>query len=120
MICMCESIHECAVSFWRVSQDSKRDHLDDLESSAASLSVEVDDFLQDIMKPQMEALFYQYETDILWCDVGGPTVLPDIAPEWFNRAKQEGRQVIANARCGANYSDFDVSLGCGLKDVRTD
>ena len=82
--------------------------------------VEVNDFLQDIMKPQMEALFYQYETDILWCDVGGPTVLPDIAPEWFNRAKQEGRQVVANARCGANYSDFDVSLGCGLKDVRTD
>ncbi|KAL1689744.1 glycoside hydrolase [Schizophyllum commune] len=70
--------------------------------------VEVDDFLQDIMKPQMEALFYQYETDILWCDVGGPTVLPDIAPEWFNRAKQEGRQVVANARCGANYSDFDL------------
>ncbi|KAI5834341.1 glycoside hydrolase [Schizophyllum commune Tattone D] len=69
--------------------------------------VEVDDFLQDIMKPQMEALFYQYETDILWCDVGGPTVLPDIAPEWFNRAKQEGRQVVANVRCGANYSDFD-------------
>ena len=61
------------------------------------------------MKPQMEALFYQYETDILWCDVGGPTVLPDIAPEWFNRAKQEVRQVVANARCGANYSDFDVS-----------
>ncbi|KAL1664162.1 glycoside hydrolase [Schizophyllum commune] len=70
--------------------------------------VEVDDFLQDIMKPQMEALFYQYETDILWCDVGGPTVLPDIAPEWFNRAKHEGRQVVANARCGANYSDFDL------------
>ncbi|KAL1728215.1 glycoside hydrolase superfamily [Schizophyllum commune] len=64
--------------------------------------VEVDDFLQDIMKPQIEALFYQYETDILWCDVGGPT--------WFNRAKQEGRQVVANARCGANYLDFDVSV----------
>ncbi|KAL1752143.1 glycoside hydrolase [Schizophyllum commune] len=74
--------------------------------------VEVDDFLQDIMKPQMEALFYQYETDILWCDVGGPTVLPEIAPEWFNRAKQEGRQVVANARCGANYSDFDVMRRC--------
>ncbi|KAL1743584.1 glycoside hydrolase [Schizophyllum fasciatum] len=70
--------------------------------------VEVNDFLEDIMKPQMEALFYQYETDILWCDVGGDTVLPDIAPEWFNRARRAGRQVVANARCGANYSDFDV------------
>ncbi|KAK0458786.1 glycoside hydrolase [Desarmillaria tabescens] len=72
--------------------------------------IEVDDFLQDIMKPQMEALFYQYETDILWCDIGGPTVFPDIAPRWFNWAKENGRQVIANARCGANYSDFDVKL----------
>ena len=40
--------------------------------------MEVEDFLQDIMRPQMEALFYQYETDILWCDIGGPTVFPDI------------------------------------------
>ena len=40
--------------------------------------IEVEDFLQDIMKPQMEALFYKYEADILWCDVGGDTVLPDI------------------------------------------
>ncbi|KAK0442753.1 glycoside hydrolase [Desarmillaria tabescens] len=88
--------------------------------------IEVDDFLQDIMRPQMEALFYQfyqYETDILWCDIGGPTVFPDIgrggiysclsmlnqemvAPRWFNWAKGNGRQVITNARCGANYSDF--------------
>ncbi|TRM64400.1 glycoside hydrolase [Schizophyllum amplum] len=72
--------------------------------------VEVDDFLQDIMKPQMEALFYNYETDMLWCDVGGDTVLPAIAPDWFNWARSAGRQVVANARCGANYSDFDVSL----------
>ncbi|KAK0237964.1 glycoside hydrolase [Armillaria nabsnona] len=69
--------------------------------------VEVEDFLQDIMRPQMEALFYQYKTDILWCDIGGPTVFPDIAPRWFNWAKENGRHVIANARCGANYSDFD-------------
>ncbi|KAK0452394.1 glycoside hydrolase [Armillaria borealis] len=70
--------------------------------------IEVEDFLRDIMRPQMEALFYQYETDILWCDIGGPTVFPDIAPRWFNWAKENGRHVIANARCGANYSDFDV------------
>ncbi|KAL1703049.1 glycoside hydrolase [Schizophyllum commune] len=81
--------------------------------------VEVNDFLQDIMKPQMEALFYQYETDILWCDVGGPTVLPVIAPEWFNRAKLEGRQVVANARCGANYSDFDVMRRCFTNRLST-
>jgi alpha-L-fucosidase len=75
------------------------------------------------MKPQMKALFYKYDADILWCDVGGPTVFPDIgeslfvfilatvncgaAPAWFNWAKKNGRQVMANARCGANYSDFD-------------
>ncbi|KAK0203632.1 glycoside hydrolase superfamily [Desarmillaria ectypa] len=50
--------------------------------------IEAGDFLQDIMRPQMEALFYQYETDILWCDIGGPTVFPDIAPRWFNWAKE--------------------------------
>ncbi len=32
-----------------------------------------------------------------------------VAPRWFNWAKENGRHVIANARCGANYSDFDVS-----------
>ncbi|ESK89470.1 glycoside hydrolase family 29 protein [Moniliophthora roreri MCA 2997] len=69
--------------------------------------VEVGDYLQDIMKPQMEALMYKYDMDIMWCDVGGPTVFPDIAPGWFNYARSQGRQVIANARCGANYSDFD-------------
>ncbi|KAH8921397.1 glycoside hydrolase family 29 protein [Atractiella rhizophila] len=69
--------------------------------------VKVDDFLEDIMKPQMEALFYKYNTDILWCDVGGPTVYPEIAPKWYNWAAKQGRQVLANARCGANYSDFD-------------
>ncbi|EIM89284.1 glycoside hydrolase [Stereum hirsutum FP-91666 SS1] len=70
--------------------------------------VEVDDFLVDIMKPQMEALFYNYDADILWCDVGGPTIFQEIAPAWFNTAKEAGRQVTYNARCGANYSDFDV------------
>ncbi|KAK0237959.1 glycoside hydrolase [Armillaria nabsnona] len=66
--------------------------------------VEVEDFLQDIMRPQMETLFYQYKTDILWCDIGGPAVFPDIV----NWAKENGRHDIANARCGANYSDFDT------------
>ncbi|KAF9007312.1 glycoside hydrolase [Hymenopellis radicata] len=69
--------------------------------------IEKDDFIQDIMKPQMETLFYQYSTDILWCDVGGDSAFPEIASTWFNWAKANGRQVLANARCGANYSDFD-------------
>ncbi|KAI1036488.1 hypothetical protein LB503_003447 [Fusarium chuoi] len=34
--------------------------------------VEVDDFIEDIQNPQIEALFYDYETEILWCDIGGP------------------------------------------------
>lgn len=45
--------------------------------------IEKDDFLEDIMKPQMEALFYNYDADILWCDVGGPTVFPEIG-KWMN------------------------------------
>lgn len=42
-------------------------------------------------------------------------MLPDcggdgVAPAWFNTAKEAGRQVTYNARCGANYSDFDVPV----------
>ncbi|KAF8916474.1 alpha-L-fucosidase-domain-containing protein [Mucidula mucida] len=70
--------------------------------------IEKEDFIQDIMKPQMETLFYQYSADILWCDVGGDSAFPEIASTWFNWAKANGRQVLANARCGANYSDFDT------------
>ncbi|THV04706.1 glycoside hydrolase [Dendrothele bispora CBS 962.96] len=70
--------------------------------------VEVDDFLQDLMKPQIETLFYKYQADILWCDVGGPSIVPDIAPAWYNWAKENDRQVVMNARCGTNYSDFDT------------
>ncbi|KAK7047364.1 hypothetical protein VNI00_006595 [Paramarasmius palmivorus] len=87
--------------------------------------IEVEDYLEDIMKPQMRSLIYDYDMDIMWCDVGGPTVWPElgrfspplckswsslrvkIVPEWFNYARGQGRQVVANARCGANYSDFD-------------
>ncbi|KAK7462834.1 hypothetical protein VKT23_007411 [Stygiomarasmius scandens] len=70
--------------------------------------VEVDDFLEDLMKPQVEKLFYQYEADILWCDVGGPSIVSEIAPAWYNWAKASNRQVVMNARCGTNYSDFDT------------
>lgn len=70
----------------------------------------MEDFLEDMMKPQMETLFYQYDADILWCDVGGPTIYPELAADWYNWARAQDRQVLANARCGANYSDFDVCV----------
>ncbi|KAF8599783.1 glycoside hydrolase [Ceratobasidium sp. AG-I] len=70
--------------------------------------VKVNDWVQDLQKPQMEALLYDYEVDMIWCDIGGPSPFDDIAAGWYNWAKQSGRQVNNNNRCGGNYSDFDT------------
>lgn len=91
--------------------------------------MDVEDFLQDVQKPQIEALLYDYGADMLWCDIGMASVYPELgkleegprmintcaltkslsAADWYNSAMKDGRQVAVNARCGANYSDFDVS-----------
>ncbi|THG97827.1 hypothetical protein EW026_g4244 [Hermanssonia centrifuga] len=68
--------------------------------------IPVDDFLTDVQQPQMETLFYDYDTEILWCDIGGPSIFPDIGAAWYNYAASQGRQVVMNNRCGANQSDF--------------
>lgn len=60
--------------------------------------IEVDDFLVDIMKPQMEALFYNYSADILWCDVGGPTIFQDIG---VYSVFQHVRTMLTPANAGA-------------------
>lgn len=69
--------------------------------------VEVDDFIDDIMNPQMETLFYEYDTEIMWCDIGGPNKSPDIIAPWLNWARDQGRQVTFNNRCGIG-GDFDT------------
>ncbi|CCO28341.1 alpha-L-fucosidase [Rhizoctonia solani AG-1 IB] len=56
----------------------------------------------------METLLYDYEVDAIWCDIGGPSPFDEIAAGWYNWAKQSGRQVNNNNRCGGNYSDFNT------------
>ncbi|TVY14987.1 Tissue alpha-L-fucosidase [Lachnellula arida] len=68
--------------------------------------VEVDDFLQDIMLPQMQSLAAM-GTDIMWCDAGGANVSVEFAAPWFNAASAENRQVVMNNRCGIP-GDFDT------------
>ncbi|KAL1967399.1 hypothetical protein VTN77DRAFT_3184 [Rasamsonia byssochlamydoides] len=46
-------------------------------------------------------------TEIMWCDIGGPNKTAEFASAWFNRAAQENRQVVMNARCGLP-GDFDT------------
>ncbi|KAG8735161.1 hypothetical protein FRC10_010916 [Ceratobasidium sp. 414] len=70
--------------------------------------VKVNDWVQDLQKPQMETLLYDYEVDMIWCDIGGPSPFDEIAADWYNWAKKSGRQVNNNNRCGGHYSDFDT------------
>lgn len=70
----------------------------------------VDDFITDIMVPQMEILAYNYSTDILWCDCGAANGTAPFAAKWWNHVRaQENRQVTINSRCGIpQASDFDT------------
>jgi len=44
------------------------------------------------------------------CHVDGLLSALLTAPAWYNWAKAGNRQVVMNARCGTNYSDFDVRV----------
>jgi alpha-L-fucosidase len=69
----------------------------------------VDDFITDIMVPEMEALAYNYNTDIMWCDCGAANGTAEFAAAWWNKARSEDRQVTINSRCGlAAAADFDT------------
>ena len=46
-------------------------------------------------------------TEIMWCDIGGPNRTIEFASQWFNRAADQNRQVVMNARCGLP-GDFDT------------
>ncbi|KAI1338160.1 glycoside hydrolase family 29 protein [Xylariaceae sp. FL0016] len=86
--------------------------------------IPVDDFLTDLMKPQMDILAYDctlffffplrhhpriHGTDIMWCDIGGPNITAPFAASWWNEAREQNRQVTANSRCGvAQAADFDT------------
>lgn len=68
--------------------------------------VPVDDYARDIILPQMQALAAM-DTELIWCDIGGPNLTAEFASEWYNQAATSGRQVSINNRCGAP-GDFDT------------
>ncbi|EED13906.1 alpha-L-fucosidase, putative [Talaromyces stipitatus ATCC 10500] len=69
----------------------------------------INDFITDLMVPQMEILAYNYSTDILWCDCGAANGTAPFAAAWWNHARAQNRQVTINSRCGlAEAADFDT------------
>lgn len=71
--------------------------------------IPVDDFITDLMVPQMDILAYQYKTDMMWCDAGAANGTDAFAARWFNWARTQGRQVTINDRCGSPWAaDFDT------------
>ncbi|KAG8770283.1 hypothetical protein FRC12_004381 [Ceratobasidium sp. 428] len=65
------------------------------------------DYLRDIQLAHMKTLAQTYETEIMWCDIGGPNKTLEFAAEWYNTAGRAGREVTMNNRCGA-IPDFDT------------
>ncbi|RYP65930.1 hypothetical protein DL771_008060 [Monosporascus sp. 5C6A] len=71
--------------------------------------IPVNDFIADLMVPQMDILAYDYGTDIMWCDAGASNGTDGFAARWFNWARGQGRQVVINDRCGSPWAaDFDT------------
>lgn len=69
--------------------------------------VPVNDFVPDLQLPQMRQLAYHYETEIMWCDIGGANNSTFFASKWLNWARSQGRQITFNGRCGIR-GDFDT------------
>lgn len=67
----------------------------------------VNDFVTDIQLPQMNLLAYTYDTDLMWCDIGGANNATIFASNWLNAARQQNRQITFNDRCGIS-GDFST------------
>ena len=68
--------------------------------------VEVDDYVQDVILPEMLTLAAM-GTEIMWCDIGGPNLTAEFAAAYFNMNAQQGKQVAIDNRCGLP-GDFDT------------
>ncbi|KAK3700557.1 hypothetical protein LTR37_015885 [Vermiconidia calcicola] len=76
------------------------------ETLAYTGFVPVDDYITDIMLPQMNTLA-NMGTEIMWCDIGGANMTAEFAANYFNSQAEQGRQVLINNRCGLP-GDFDT------------
>ncbi|CAG7850065.1 Alpha-L-fucosidase; AltName: Full=Alpha-L-fucoside fucohydrolase; Flags: Precursor [Serendipita indica DSM 11827] len=76
------------------------------------------DYLRDIQEAHMKILAEKYETDIMWCDIGGPNRTAEFAAEWYNQAAKQNRQVTMNNRCGI-APDFDTPEYARFSSIQT-
>ncbi|KAH8901373.1 tissue alpha-L-fucosidase [Thozetella sp. PMI_491] len=71
--------------------------------------IPVNDYITDLQVPQMESLAYEYETEIMWCDISAANGTAAFAAQWWNKARQAGRQVVMNSRCGVpQATDYET------------
>ncbi|KAJ7183877.1 glycoside hydrolase family 29 protein [Mycena filopes] len=70
-------------------------------------SFPLNDYIDDLQLPHMLDLATKYDTEIMWCDIGGPNRTLEFAAQFYNYAQAQGRQVTMNNRCGA-VPDFET------------
>ncbi|KAJ7057775.1 glycoside hydrolase family 29 protein [Mycena amicta] len=79
----------------------------------------ISDYLTDLQLPQMIDLAVKYDTEIMWCDIGGPNRSLEFAATFYNHAMSQGRQVTLNDRCGV-IPDFDTPEYATFGSIQTD
>ncbi|KAJ7076101.1 glycoside hydrolase family 29 protein [Mycena belliarum] len=79
----------------------------------------ISDYLADLQLPQMVDLAVKYDTEIMWCDIGGPNKTLEFAAAFYNHAMAQGRQVTMNDRCGV-LPDFDTPEYTSFGSIQTD
>lgn len=81
----------------------------------------IDDYADDIVRPQLREIITRYRPYLLWCDIGGSEAYfrsNEIISEYFNDAlvnRPEG--VLVNSRCGDHRTHQDylvVEQGAGF------
>ncbi|KAJ7236172.1 glycoside hydrolase family 29 protein [Mycena rebaudengoi] len=81
--------------------------------------VNISDYIDDLQLPQMIELAVTYDTEIMWCDIGGPNRALDFAAAFYNHAQSQGRQVTINNRCGV-VPDFDTPEYATFGSIQTE
>ncbi|KAI9305746.1 alpha-L-fucosidase-domain-containing protein, partial [Cunninghamella echinulata] len=72
-------------------------------------STPITDFVNELQVPQFFELIDNYDPDILWCDLNGINNSTVWQSKYFNQAREQGKQVAINDRCGNGISDFMTS-----------
>ncbi|KAJ6436538.1 glycoside hydrolase [Purpureocillium lavendulum] len=58
------------------------------------------EFISGIQLPQMNILANDYDTELMWCDMKGPSMADRFAADYFNKAFRANKPVVMNDRCG--------------------